>query len=433
MQYEPRLQSIITHPLSQKIFALIPAGSGEIRCVGGAVRNALAGWELQAHEPFDVRGAGPPLSRHTPDLDFATSLDINRFSQSASAAGLGVYPTGIHHGTVTVSDGQYHAEITQLRSDLVTDGRHAEVGFHTDWAQDAARRDFTINAIYLDQTGQIFDPLDGISDLAQNKLCFIGSPLARLEEDYLRLLRAIRLCAEYPSLKLEERALPAMKQASGQLASLSSERILSEIKRLFRGRGFFNILDYLPVLQIDKLVLGTTLAPWLFERQEFSASFWHAIQKADFPAQLCLFSSEPEKLLSHASSLRLSRIEKKALTAYCALAIGQHKYASQGEKLGTEEWMQARYWLGEKTVFSYLYAVATGCCAFDEERMRQIVQTKMPVCPVTGEDVITILKVEGAIVGSLLEALKKQWVESGFTLTRKQILTMLKHGGTTSL
>ena len=172
------------------IFRFARVAGGEARLVGGVVRNGLLARD---------KGVGFDVEQ---DLDFAVSLPIVRFAEVAQQKGLRVVETGLAHGTVTVmADGQ-SAEVTQLRSDLSTDGRHAKIQPTSDWQTDAKRRDFTINALYLDADGVIHDLVGGYSDLKVGCLRFVGDAARRLQEDHLRLLRALRFLACYPELSM---------------------------------------------------------------------------------------------------------------------------------------------------------------------------------------------------------------------------------------
>ncbi|TGN45943.1 CCA tRNA nucleotidyltransferase, partial [Paracoccus liaowanqingii] len=180
--------------------------------VGGVVRNALLG------EPLD-------------DIDIATDATPDRVQALASAAGLRAVPTGIDHGTVTlVADGRGF-EVTTFRRDVETDGRHATVAFSTDLAEDAARRDFTMNALYADASGQVIDPVGGLPDLVARHLRFVGDPNARIAEDYLRILRFFRFFARY-GRQADPAAVAACAAHRDGLARIARERIGAETKKL---------------------------------------------------------------------------------------------------------------------------------------------------------------------------------------------------------
>ena len=162
--------SWLSAPSCQAVFDAIEAGGFAAKAVGGSVRNCLMGLPVA-------------------DVDIATPAIPEEVMRLAASAGLGVHPTGLNHGTVTVVADHVAYEVTTLRLDVETHGRHATIAFTTDWAEDAARRDFTMNALYCDRYGQLFDPLGGLDDLKLRNVRFIGSAKERIREDYLRILR----------------------------------------------------------------------------------------------------------------------------------------------------------------------------------------------------------------------------------------------------
>ncbi len=168
----------LTRPQTREVFAALTAEGAEARAVGGAVRNALMGIPVK-------------------DVDIATTALPGDVMRLADRAGLHAIPTGIEHGTVTVVAGKVPFEVTTLRRDIETFGRHAKVTFTTDWREDAMRRDFTMNALYADPDGTVHDPLGGYADLRARRVRFIGDAHQRIREDYLRILRFFRFAAQY--------------------------------------------------------------------------------------------------------------------------------------------------------------------------------------------------------------------------------------------
>jgi len=194
--------------------ALNAAEPGCARFVGGCVRNALIG------RPID-------------DIDIATALTPDQVMSAAQAAGLGVHPTGLAHGTVTIVASGLPFEVTTLRRDVRTDGRHAEVAFTRDWDEDAHRRDFHLNALYADAEGRVLDPTGrGVADAVAGRVAFIGNSHDRIREDYLRILRFFRFSAWYGRTKLDQDGLEACAAMRDGLAVLSVERIWKELKKL---------------------------------------------------------------------------------------------------------------------------------------------------------------------------------------------------------
>ena len=223
------------------------ADEGLTRIVGGAVRDTLLGLDVQ-------------------DIDLATRLLPEDVNDRLRAARIRVVPTGLAHGTVTAILESGPVEVTTLRRDVATDGRHAVVAFSDDWREDAARRDFTMNALYADPTsGAVFDDFDGLADLAARRVRFIGDPLQRIAEDHLRILRFFRFHARFGDA-VDEAGLAACTARANDLMALSRERIASEllkllvapaavaVVRLMADRGIFRaVLPEIDVAGADRL------------------------------------------------------------------------------------------------------------------------------------------------------------------------------------
>ena len=209
----------LTRPATQALCAALQAGGHRVFFVGGCVRNALLG---------EMVG----------DLDLATDALPEKVVRLVEAAGFKAIPTGIDHGTVTVLAGGLPHEITTFRRDVQTDGRHAVVAYSTDLAQDAARRDFTMNALYADPAGEVVDPLGGLPDLRARRLRFVGEPAQRIREDYLRILRFFRFSATYgdPALGMDAEGLAACAELADGIDGLSRERIGAEMRKLLSAR-----------------------------------------------------------------------------------------------------------------------------------------------------------------------------------------------------
>ena len=199
----------------RKVFAALKAGNAEARIVGGAVRDAIIG-------------------RPVREIDIATTALPEEVMRLASEARLGAHPTGIDHGTVTVVADGMPFEVTTLRRDIETDGRHAVVTFTTVWQEDAARRDFTINALYCREDGTLYDPVGGLDDLRKRRVRFIGDPETRIREDYLRILRFFRFSAAYGNGQLDPAGLAAAVALKHGLSQLSPERIRAEYPEIAR-------------------------------------------------------------------------------------------------------------------------------------------------------------------------------------------------------
>jgi poly(A) polymerase/tRNA nucleotidyltransferase (CCA-adding enzyme) len=195
-----------------RVLAALPGA----RAVGGAVRDTLAG-------------------RPVHDVDLATPLPPDQAAARLAAAGLRVVPTGVAHGTITAIADRTAIEVTTLRRDVATDGRHAVVAFDADWREDAARRDFTINAMSLDAEGGLYDWFDGRADLAAGRVRFVGDPATRIAEDRLRALRYFRFLARHGAGQPDTAAVAAIAASAGELGALSAERVAAELLRILEA------------------------------------------------------------------------------------------------------------------------------------------------------------------------------------------------------
>ncbi|MGV8985748.1 MAG: CCA tRNA nucleotidyltransferase [Cypionkella sp.] len=209
----------LNHHGTQALCAALGLAGHRILFVGGCVRNALL------HMPVS-------------DLDLATDAPPKVVMEVAGAAGFKVIPTGIDHGTVTVIAGGVYHEITTFRRDVTTDGRRATVAYSFDLAEDAARRDFTLNALYAEPTGEVVDPLNGLPDLIARRIHFVGEPEQRIREDYLRILRFFRFHAVYgdPALGIDPEGLAACAALAEGIDDLSRERVGAEMRKLLAAR-----------------------------------------------------------------------------------------------------------------------------------------------------------------------------------------------------
>ena len=197
----------------------------KVRFVGGCVRKALNGQSVD-------------------DIDLATSWKPDEVKKRLTKEGVKVIDTGLTHGTITAILKKNKFEITTLRKDILPDGRHSKIEFTSSWEEDASRRDFTINAIYSDIEGRIFDPFNGVSDLKKGIVKFIGSTNQRIEEDYLRILRYIRFFIQYSKKNYDQSAIKSIKKNINGINKISKERIFSELEKILSIENFYNIFSF---------------------------------------------------------------------------------------------------------------------------------------------------------------------------------------------
>jgi len=393
------------------IFALAYLAGGEARLVGGVVRNGLLARD---------KGAGFDAEQ---DLDIAVSLPITHFADAARQKGLRVLETGLVHGTVTVMADNQSAEVTQLRSDMSADGRHAKVKPTTDWHTDAQRRDFTINAIYLDAEGVVHDLVGGLSDLNAGCLRFVGDAARRLQEDHLRLLRALRFLACYPELSMPTEDQKALAEHAHLLPALSAERVTSELRRLMAGPAALTVLRQAANIGIDQILFGARFSTDMLA-SDMLAELWQDLSFAQRLA-CCL----PAGIrASVAKRLKLRRVEQRFLVR----ADRPADSAITAGLLGPR-WARSAYHLGD---VAFLHALQEACSEHrnswpdhktDDQvsQLRHIVFFQPQDCPVSGRDVQQQLGLAGPSVGACLDYLGRLWAETDFTATKGQLLARL--------
>ena len=354
----------------------------EARVVGGAVRNTLAGHPV--HE-----------------IDLATPREPMQVMQVLQAAGVRAVPTGLDHGTVTaVVDGRGF-EITTLRRDVETDGRHAVVAFTDDWRADAARRDFTINALSMTRHGAVFDYFDGVADLRAGRLRFVGDPAIRIAEDYLRILRFFRFFARYGSGSPDAPALMAIRAGVPGLAGLSAERVWSELSRLLGAPDPRDAIGLMAELGVLDAVLPEGADPARLAR------LIEAAAPADAVLRLAaLLTGDP---LALAARLRLSVAERDRLVRLRGGPVARPDLddATLRRLLADEDAADLvdRSWL-------------TGGGAPEWAALRaRLSATPRPVFPLEGRDVLVLGEPEGPRIGALLRDVRRWWLDGGCVAT----------------
>ncbi len=407
LQAEPWLAD----PRLQAVFDALTAQGGEARVAGGAVRNAL-------------------LAMPVGDIDIATTEPPDRVMALADKAGLTPHPTGLGHGTVTVvagpEDARLPVEVTTLRVDVKTYGRHAEVAFTADWAEDAARRDFTMNALYCDRAGGVHDPLGGYPDLAARRVRFVGDPVLRIREDYLRILRFFRMHAIYGRDGLDREGLDACTAERAGLDSLSAERVRAEVLRLLAAPGALAVVD----ATIARGILHHVV-PAPHDRDTFAAllAIEAAVPEGPDPLRR-LFALSPGDRAHVArlgERLRLSNAEAARLASLAAAG-------PVSPALRESERKSVLYHLGLQTYRdAVLLAWARSGAGPGDESWRALhalgERWQPPRFPVSGADILARGVPPGPEVGRLLAALEDWWVATGFPEDKEAVLARLDRFG----
>ncbi|MDB2469338.1 hypothetical protein N9X39_04640 [Alphaproteobacteria bacterium] len=390
-------------PLVMQIFAQAYALGGEARIVGGAVRDWLANY---------------PVS----DIDMAINLSIETVASHLVACDIRVVETGLKHGTITLYDDDDQIELTQTRVDLETDGRHAIVAHDQDWARDAARRDFTINALYLGSSGSIFDPLGGKADLEAGRLRFAGDAGLRVQEDALRMLRYCRFLPRFAATGIDPHAQTALRKHASLCAGLSGERIANEMRRIMVGGGLKEAIGLMQDSKIDQAALGLSLDPSRVANDDEIGSVIAGLGANDDFAWLANLAvampSGSAALL--AKRLRLSRAEERCLTRL-DLGLGHDDMTT----LSSARWRQAVYYLGDMAPLLFAVQSWRNGHALDAARLAEFVSWMPPQNPICGADLLSHGVDNGPGVGQMLRDVERQWVASNFTLGKVALLEWL--------
>jgi poly(A) polymerase len=361
---------VLADPDLAPVLAALPRA----RVVGGAVRDALAGLAVA-------------------DVDLATPDMPDAVMAALAAAGLRVVPTGLAHGTVTAVSGRRPIEITTLRRDVRTDGRHAEVAWSDDWREDAARRDFTINAMSLDRAGGLHDYFGGADDLRDGRVRFVGEAAARIAEDYLRVLRFFRFFARYGRGAPDGAAVAAIADGVAGLAVLSAERVWSELKKILAAPD--------PVGSVALMARLGVLAAVLPEG--FSVARLAALVARGAPADpllrlAALLDGDDAAL---AKRLKLSVAEQGLLAAFRSGPVSGGDDAALRRALADEDAavLVGRVWLADGPDPAALVA--------------QVMALEKPVFPLEGRDALALGALPGPAVGAALRAVREWWLAGG--------------------
>jgi len=397
---DPACHAWMTSPHARAVAdALEAARPGGSRFVGGCVRNAIR---------------GEPVA----DIDIATQLVPDAVTDALEAAGVKAVPTAIEHGTVTaVADGQ-PVEITTLRRDVSTDGRRAVVAFTEDWDEDSARRDFRLNAIYAAFDGTLHDPQDGIEDAVAGRIAFIGDPDDRIREDYLRILRFFRFFAWYGHGAPDREGMLACARNKDGLQTLSAERVWAELKRLLGAPDPSFALRWMWTASILETVTGSKYGVDAIAGL-VSLERAHGWEPDPLLRFMALLPPRAARARDLAQGLRLSKNETARLMAWAALEeAGAPIDALQGPALDAALYRDGAEPHLDRARLAWAADTEAGLGPVIE----RIAAWRRPDFPVRGQDLIERGHQPGEALGEALEALERRWIESGFTLTREQLL-----------
>ncbi|WP_341754619.1 CCA tRNA nucleotidyltransferase [Candidatus Tisiphia endosymbiont of Dioctria rufipes] len=401
----------------KEILSILKLNGGVARIVGGAVRDAI-------------------LNVVNYDIDIATNLLPKQVTDILSKANITVIPTGIKHGTVTALVKNEKFEITTLRKDIRCDGRSAEVIFTDDFMEDAARRDFTINALsYCPFEHKIYDYFGGIDDLRQSKVIFIGQAFERIQEDFLRILRFFRFSCYYAA-QLDLDGLNACIKLKENLKLLSKERIKWEMDKLIISDNSPGILQQmfdngilqiiLPVSQFDKKYLSEAIS--ILDSRLRGNDIMVSrddIEEVQMPLSLAIYTRY-SLLFYHIKNLSLSDLLNLKFSRQIALKITTILKVINRE---INEFVLREIWLENDDYLQYI-SVLVSLGKVDRTVAKKFLDRyssiPRPIFPIKGQD-LQKFNIHGKAIGILLDKLKKDWIESDFTLNKNQLLKLLEN------
>jgi poly(A) polymerase len=391
----------LSQPPLSRVLAVLNDPEVETRIVGGAVRDVLLG-----NSPGDV--------------DLATTGTSDVIAAKAEGARMKVAPTGLAHGTVTVIAGGRAFEVTTLRHDVETHGRHATVAFGADWEQDARRRDFTMNALYADRDGRLYDPVGGYGDLMARRVRFIGEADARIREDYLRILRFFRFHAQYGSGEPDATGFAAAVRARAGLLGLSAERIRQETLRLLVAPGAVATVQIMSDAGILGIVsAGVNYGP-AFSRY---VAIETAAGTAPDPVMrlAALTMAIPEDAQRLGDRLRLSNAVRKRLLAAVEGWWRIDPQISDGDRKALLYRCGAAAYADRVAL-----AFARSGARADDRDWRSVSglprHWTAPKFPIRGADLVALGQPRGPMLGRILAHLEADWIAEGFAADRETLL-----------
>ena len=394
---------------AKKIFNTINnfSSNSEIRYVGGCIRKIIN------RETVD-------------DIDLATNLSPQEVGEALNDKNINFYKTGIKHGTITAVIDGYKFEITSLREDIETDGRHAEVKFSTDWKKDASRRDFTINSIYSDLDGNLFDPFNGKQDLEKGLVKFIGDPEKRIKEDYLRILRYLRFYLTYSKHNHKPDILRVIKKNLEGISKLSKERLLDELKKYIKSKILIKLANDKFSLELFKIIFPQLRRIEIFSKLNSISK--KKLEETDFIFILSLLIIDGTDNADYFMyKFNISKKDQKRLKIINTFYNNKTVVKSFSE----ENLNKIFYFDGKQAVLDILNYKLFITKKIDQKLVDLIDVFKSKILqnmPIDAGILMTKYNIpEGKTLGNKLKLIEEMWVKNNFKISEKQIDKIVSH------
>ncbi len=401
-------QITLTTP-ANKIFEAINnfSETSEIRYVGGCVRKVIK-------------------KENVDDIDLATNLTPLEVCEVLKKKQISYYETGIEYGTITAVINEYKFEITSLRKDVSTDGRHAAVEYSLDWKEDASRRDFTINSIYADCDGNLFDPFYGKKDLEEGNINFIGNAEKRIQEDYLRILRYLRFYLNYSNHKHQSGIIKNIKKNIDGISKISSERLIDELKKITSSNGFLKLFKDKESLELIQLIF-----PQLKNFSNFKKLNIYAAEnflKIDFIFLIALLVIDGTDNVDYfLFKFKMSKKDQNRLK----LINFFYRERVIFNKLTEKNLNKFFYFNSRQAVIDIINFKIFTSKKLDKNLIKLLNTYKekaIPTLPIGADLLMSKFQIpEGKTLGSKLKKIEETWVQNGFQISDKEVQLIVKN------
>ena len=389
-------------PIS-KIFDAIDSysSSSEIRYVGGCIRKIIN------KEKID-------------DIDLATNLEPIQVCEVLSQNKINFHETGINHGTITALIDNYKFEITSLREDVSTDGRHAQVKFSQDWKKDASRRDFTINAIYADKEGNLFDPYNGKEDLKKGEINFIGDTETRIKEDYLRILRYFRFFLNYSKQKHKPEIIKFLRMNIDGISKLSKERLLDELRKMINSKSLIKLSKDKISLEFIKIIFPELKYFNIFSK--INSYLYEIYKEVDFIFLISLLIiDETDNADYFIYKFNISKKDQKRIKDIDEF----YKDKLTSKTFNENNLNSIFYYKGKEALIDILYFKLFKSKKFDNhliELTKLFKEKSIPIMPIKANILMSKYKIpEGKILGNKLKLIEDIWVKNNFKISDNEV------------
>jgi len=393
---------------AEKIFQALNTYSdnSEVRYVGGCVRKVIK------KEVVD-------------DIDLATNLKPSEVCDALKKKDINYYETGLEHGTITAIIDEYKYEITSLRKDVTTDGRHANVEFSLDWKEDAARRDFSINSIYSDKEGNLFDPYDGKKDLENGTINFIGNAEDRIKEDYLRILRYIRFFLNYSNQSHNPEIIKIIKRNIEGVSKLSPERLIDELKKLTKSNKFIKIFKDETSLELLEIIFPQLKN--LKNLKKLNSYALKNLSKVDFIFFLSLMIVDGSDNVDYfIYKFNISKKDQKRLKVIDFF----YKENVSIKNFTEKNFNKIFYFNGRQAVLDIINFKLFNSKVVEKKllKLTEVYKDKIiPTLPIGANILMSKYKIpEGKLLGIKLKLIEEIWVKNSFQISEKQIQKIIK-------